>query len=137
MTDQTHADVATSAAVRRRRRLPLVWLVPIVSVLIAAWLGWDSYSKRGPTITVSFESAEGLQAGQSHLKFKDVDMGLVSRITVAPDLSRVLVHIESKREAEPLLTDKTVFWVVKPGLFAGRISGLDTLLSGPYIQMLP
>ncbi|MFL5284803.1 MAG: intermembrane transport protein PqiB, partial [Rhodopila sp.] len=81
--------------------------------------------------------AEGLQAGQSHLKFKDVDMGAVSSIIVAPDLSNVLVTVETNRQADPLLTDKTVFWVVRPGFFAGRISGLDTVLSGPYIQMLP
>jgi len=64
-------------------------------------------------------------------------MGAVSNITVAPDLSKVLVTVDTKRQADSLLTDKTRFWVVRPGLFAGRISGLDTLLSGPYIQMLP
>jgi paraquat-inducible protein B len=137
MNDLRLAKDPVSASVRRRRRLPLVWFVPIVSAIIATWLAWNTYSKRGPTITISFQSAEGLQAGQSHLKFKDVDMGAVTDITVAPDLSKVAVTLETKRQADPLLTDKTVFWVVKPGLFAGRISGLDTLLSGPYIQMLP
>ncbi|HVZ09338.1 MAG TPA: MlaD family protein [Rhodopila sp.] len=126
-----------SAYVRPRKRIPVVWLVPIISALIGAWLAWNTYSKRGPTISISFQSAEGLQAGQSHLKFKDVDMGIVSNITVSSDLSRVIVTVETKRQADPLLTDKTVFWVVRPGLFAGRVSGLDTLLSGPYIQMLP
>lgn len=137
VNDRPVAEEVASASVRRRRRIPLVWFVPIVSAIIAAWLAWSTYAKRGPTITISFQSAEGLQAGQSHLKFKDVDMGTVSNITVAPDLSKVNVTIETKRQADPLLTDKTVFWVVRPGLFAGRISGLDTLLSGPYIQMLP
>lgn len=128
--------VAT-AAVRRRRRIPLVWIVPVLTVLIALWLAWDTFSKRGPTITVSFDTASGLTAGQSQLKYRNVVMGTVKSITVAPDLSKVLVTIDTVREAESLLTDKTIFWVVKPQLFAGNITGLDTILSGSYIGMRP
>ena len=85
----------------RRRRIPLIWLVPVVTGLIALWLAWDTYSKRGPTITVSFEAAAGLTAGQSQLKFKDVTMGTVKSIAVAPDLTKVLVTIETTHEAAP------------------------------------
>jgi paraquat-inducible protein B len=126
-----------SASVRHRRRLPLVWIVPILTALIAGWLAWDTFSKRGPTITVSFDSAAGLTAGQSQLKYRNVVMGTVNSITIPPDLSKVLVTIETTKEAEPLLTDKTIFWVVKPQLFAGNISGLETILSGSYIGMRP
>ena len=115
----------------------MIWLVPIITALIALWLAWDTYSKRGPTITVSFDSAAGLTAGQSQLKFKDVTMGTVKSVTVSPDLSKVLVTIETTHEATRLLNDKTIFWIVKPQLFAGNISGLDTLLSGSYVGMLP
>src|SRR5471030_1520919 len=132
----TPAPVPTAGA-HRRRRIPLIWAVPVVAGLIALWLAWDTYSKRGPTITVSFDSGDGLQAGQSQLKFKDVTMGTVKSIAVTPDFNKVLVTIETTREAESLLSDKTIFWVVKPQLFAGSISGLDTLLSGSYIGMVP
>ena len=137
MNDHVEPRISRTAAVRRQRRFPLVWIVPIVTALIGAWLYWDTVSKRGPTITVSFESAAGLTAGQSQLKYKDVTMGTVKSITVAPDLAKVLVTIETVREAEKLLTDKTVFWIVKPGLFAGSLTGLDTLISGSYIGMRP
>lgn len=126
-----------TASVRRRRRIPLVWIVPLLTAMIAAWLAWDTFSKRGPTITVSFETAAGLTAGQSQLKYRNVVMGTVKSITIPPDLSKVLVTIETTREAEPLLTDKTIFWVVKPQLFAGNITGLETILSGSYIGMRP
>ncbi len=129
--------IVPTANARRRRRIPLVWIVPAITLLIALWLAWDTYSKRGPTITVSFDAASGLQAGQSQLKFKDVTMGTVKSIAVSPDFSKVLVTIETTSEARALLTDKTIFWVVKPELFAGSISGLDTILSGSYIGMLP
>ncbi|MBS0520546.1 MAG: MCE family protein [Proteobacteria bacterium] len=125
-------------AVRQKgRRIPLVWIVPLLTALIAAWLAWNTLSKRGPTITITFDSAQGLQAGQSQLKYKDVTMGTVQSIAISDDLSQVIVTVQTTREAERLLTDKTVFWVVKPQLFAGRVSGLDTLLSGSYIGMLP
>lgn len=126
-----------SASVRHRRRIPLVWIVPILTAMIAGWLAWNTFSQRGPTITVAFDTAAGLTAGQSQLKYRNVVMGTVKTIVIPPDLSKVLVTIETVKEAEPLLTDKTIFWVVKPQLFAGNVSGLETILSGSYIGMRP
>jgi paraquat-inducible protein B len=100
-------------------------------------LAWDTLSKRGPKITVSFDSGEGLQAGQSQLKFKDIVFGTVESLHLAQDHTHVVATVATTREAEPLLTDQTEFWVVKPRLFAGNLSGLETVLSGSYIGMLP
>jgi paraquat-inducible protein B len=137
MTDSAGPIEPPVASVRRRRRIPLIWIVPLLTALIAVWLAWDTFSKKGPTITISFETAAGLTAGQSQLKYKNVVMGTVKTIAVAPDLTKVIVTVETVREAEPLLTDKTIFWVVKPELFAGNITGLETLLSGSFIGMRP
>ena len=112
-------------------------MVPLITALIGGWLAWDTFSKRGPTIVVEFESGNGLTPGQSSLKYKDVPMGTVKAVDISPDLNKVLVTIETTHEATPLLTDKTLFWIVKPQLFAGKVSGLDTLLSGSYIGMMP
>lgn len=131
------SQVLPAAPVRHRRRIPLVWIVPFLTALIALYLAWDTFSKRGPTITISFDTAAGLTPGQSQLKYRNVVMGTVKSIAIAPDLANVLVTIETVREAESLLTDKTIFWVVKPQLFAGNVSGLDTILSGSYIGMRP
>lgn len=137
MSEVTEPPALPRAATRRSRRVSVIWLIPLVAVAIGAWLAWDTLSKEGPTIKVSFDSAEGLQAGQSQLKFKDIVFGTVKRLALSPDHTHVVVTIATTRQAEPLLTDKTVFWVVKPRLFAGNISGLETLLSGSYIGMLP
>jgi paraquat-inducible protein B len=137
MTDSGGPVELPTAGVHRRRRIPLIWIVPILTGLIAIWLAWDTFSKKGPTITVAFDTAAGLTAGQSQLKYKNVVMGTVTSITVSPDLTKVIVTIETVREAEPMLTDKTIFWVVKPELFAGNITGLETLISGSYIGMRP
>jgi paraquat-inducible protein B len=119
------------------RRLSLIWAIPIVTAIIGAWLAWDTLSQRGPLITITFESAEGLQAGQSHVRYKAVDMGLVESIALTPDQQRVAVKVRMTRAAQRLLSSSTQFWVVKPRFFAGSISGLETLFSGAYIGMLP
>jgi paraquat-inducible protein B len=121
----------------RRFNLSLIWLLPLVTIGLGLWLAWNTYSKRGPTITITFETAEGLVAGQSHVKRKDVDLGLVKTIELTPDMSHVLVTVQMNHGTEPVLTDKASFWVVKPRLFAGNISGLNTLISGSYIELLP
>ncbi len=122
----------------RRRRLSLpIWAIPIVSALIGGWLAWRTYLERGPTIAISFERASGLTAGQSHVRHKDVDMGLVEGIALSGDLQRVIVTVRMNREAKPLLTDKAQFWIVKPRFFAGALSGLETLVSGSYIELQP
>ena len=137
MTNLAEPPVVAHAATRRTRRLSVIWVIPLVALAIGAWLAWDTLSKEGPTVTVTFDSAEGLQPGQSQLKFKDIVFGTVKSLELAPDHTHVVVTIATTRQAEPLLTNKTVFWVVKPRLFAGSISGLETLLSGSYVGMMP
>ena len=109
----------------------------MLAIAIGAWLAWDTLSKEGPTITLSFESGEGLQAGQSQLKYKEIVFGTVKSLRLNQDHSRVLVTVATTRQAEPLLTDQTVFWVVRPRISLGSVSGLSTLLSGSFINMLP
>ncbi len=137
MTNLSEPPVLVQASTRRSRRVSVIWIIPLVAVAIGAWLAWDTLSKEGPTITVAFDTAEGLQPGQSQLKFKDIVFGTVKSLKLAPDNSHVVVTIATTHEATPLLTDKTVFWVVKPRLFAGSVSGLETLLSGSYVGMMP
>ena len=137
MSDGPPEPVPVSATTRRSRRVSAIWLIPLIAVAIGAWLAWDTLSKEGPTITISFETAEGLQAGQSQLKFRDIQLGTVHSLALSADHAHVLVTIATTRQAEPLLTGDTQFWVVKPRLFAGSVSGLSTLVSGSYIGMLP
>jgi len=131
------AEVRAHTHMSRRWRHSLIWAIPIVTAVIGGWLAWDTLSRRGPLITLTFQSAEGLQAGQSHVRHKDVDMGMVQSIALTKDLQHVVMTVRMKREAEPLLTDKAQFWVVKPRFFAGSITGFETLLSGAYIELLP
>jgi paraquat-inducible protein B len=137
MTNLAESRALPQAATRRSRRLSIIWIVPLVAVAIGAWLAWDTLSKEGPTIKISFDGGEGLQAGQSQLKYKDIVFGTVKSLALSPDQTHVVVTVATTRQAERLLTEGTIFWVVKPRLFAGNVSGIETLLSGSYIGMLP
>ena len=136
MSEQ-HPTAVVRSRIDKRRRLSVIWAIPVVTLLIGAWLVWNTISQRGSLITITFETAEGLQANQSHVRHKDVDMGVVTKVSFTPDLKRVQVTVRMSREAEPLLTEQAKFWVVRPRFFAGSISGLQTLVSGSFIDLLP
>ncbi|USX25971.1 MlaD family protein [Oxalobacteraceae bacterium OTU3CINTB1] len=111
----------------------LVWLIPLLAALIGAGLVVKSFIDRGPTVTVSFRSGDGLEPGKTKVKFKDVDIGLVKSISLAPDLTKVLVTIDMSKEASRFTAIDTRYWVVRPRIGASGVSGLNTLLSGSYI----
>ena len=125
------------ARIRPRRWFAWVWVVPIVAAGIVIWLSWRSLADRGPTITIEFKDAEGLQAGQTKIQHRDVDVGTVDSVELTPDMSRVIVHARMTRAATPFLNEKTRFYIVAPHVGVGGISGLSTIVSGSYIEMYP
>ncbi|WP_026871723.1 intermembrane transport protein PqiB [Inquilinus limosus] len=129
---------APAPRIDRRRRFSPIWLVPIVAALVGVYLAWITFSEKGPTITISFQTADGLEAGKTLIKHKEVVFGTVRTITLTEDLSHVEVTAEMTREAAPHLREGTRFWVVRPRLsITGSVSGLGTILSGAYIELDP
>ncbi|MEJ0003317.1 MAG: MlaD family protein [Pararobbsia sp.] len=127
-------DVPEPVVQRRRRWLPsLVWLIPLLAAVIGITLAIKSVADRGPTITISFLSAEGIDASKTQVKYKNVNIGEVKRITLSQDRSHVLVEVELTKQAENFAVADTRFWVVRPRVAATGVSGLSTLLSGSYI----
>ncbi len=120
-----------------KKGISVVWLLPIVALLAGGWLVYKTLSERGPEISVSFETAEGIQEGKTEVKLKDVTVGTVNTVEFSNDLSRVLVRMNMSRGVAKYLTDRTRFWVVRPRIGAGEVSGLGTLVSGAYIAMDP
>ena len=129
-------DLPEAVAVPRRRFTPqLIWVVPIVAVLVGGWLAVKAILERGPTITISFKTAEGLEAGKTKIKYKDVEIGVVKTITLSPNRKGIVATAELSKQAEEFLREDTRFFVVRPRITAGGVSGLGTLLSGGYIGM--
>ncbi|MGS0980025.1 PqiB family protein [Burkholderia glumae] len=127
-------ELPSPVVARRSGWLPsLVWLVPLVAALIGVGLVVKSVFDRGPEITISFRSAEGLEPGKTQVKYKDVEIGTVKTIKLSKDLSHVLVNVQLKKEAEDFAVKGSRFWVVRPRVGVSGVSGLNTLLSGAYI----
>ena len=138
MSEDTNQETVNSLPKPRRERqrnwLPsLVWLIPIIAALIGIALVVKILADRGPVITISFRTGEGLEAGKTKVKYKEVDIGEVQAITLSKDRSQVLVDVQLSKSAESFTAVDTHFWVVRPRLGAAGISGLGTLLSGAYI----
>ena len=128
------AELPAAVAVPRSgRTVQLVWLIPLIAALIGGWLAIRSVLDRGPVITITFKTAEGLEAGKTKLKYKDVEMGQVTKVVLAPDLSTVIVTAELVKGSDAHLHEDTQFWVVRPRISGGSVSGISTLLSGAYI----
>ncbi|KRW71983.1 PqiB family protein [Stutzerimonas nitrititolerans] len=118
---------------QRRARVSLVWLVPIAAALVGFSMVVQNWLSAGPQITVSFETAEGLEANKTQVKYKNVVIGQVTEINLSEDHTRVIATIELDQHAEPFTREDTKFWVVRPRIGASGVSGVDTLLSGAFI----
>jgi len=130
-------EFVPAAEVRTKRSFSIVWIIPLLALVIGGWLAYKALSEKGPTITISFENAEGLEAGKTKVKYKNVEIGEVTDISFSGDLDRVVLTAEMHKGVEPYLTDNTRFWVVRARVSAGEVSGLGTLFSGAYIGIDP
>jgi paraquat-inducible protein B len=123
-------------AVRNRTWIPrLVWVVPIVAAVTGISLLVKNWENAGPQITISFLSGEGVQVGKTLIKYRDVTVGHVSAVGLSADHETVLVSADLSKDAASLLMADTQFWIVRPRVGVGSVSGLGTLLSGNYIGM--
>ncbi len=121
----------------RRHGLSPVWVIPLVSALLGLWLVWRYYSAKGPEITVRFDTAEGVIAGKTPVLCRSVNIGTVSDIKLTDDIKGVIMTFEMNREASRLLVEDTQIWAVRARYSAAGISGLNTLVSGNYIELQP
>lgn len=127
----------TDPVVRERGGPSLVWLIPILTALVGAWLIIHTLTDRGPLVTITFRTADGIEVDKTRIKYKSLDIGLVEGVRFSSDFSRVEVRARLSKQAAHFLRRDTRFWVVRPTLSVRGISGLGTLLSGAYIEIEP
>ena len=129
--DVPQAKVVT----RKRTRLSVVWIVPIVAAAVGVWVAVTRIMNQGPTITIVLDTAEGLEAGKTKVHYNGVEIGTVTTIALSDDHRRVVTHVEMDPGTEQYLVDDTDFWVVRPRISGASVTGLGTLISGAYIGM--
>jgi paraquat-inducible protein B len=121
------------AEVRKRVAISPIWFLPILAFCIGGWLLYTSYRDAGIEITIHVQTAEGITAGKTKVIYKGIPVGTVTNVTIDKQLNGVLLTVDMQKATKSSLVEDTVFWLVKPVVSAGKITGLETLLSGSYI----
>lgn len=123
--------------VHGRSGFSVVWLIPVLTLVIGGWLIFRTLADQGPVATIEFRTAAGIEAGRTRVKYKSVDLGVVEQVQFAEDFSKIMVRVRFDPGMDNLLRRNTRFWVVRPELSLRGASGLETLISGAYIQIDP
>ena len=130
-------DSPVPAGETKHSKIPIVWLVPLVAALTAAWLIYNRVQNVGPTVTVVFSEGQGLEAGQTAVRYRGVKVGDVRAVSLTEDGQGVEARIVLDKSAKNAAQQGTLYWVVRPEVSAGGLHGLETLVSGTYIQVQP
>src|SRR5215471_10580358 len=117
----------------KRARFSVIWIIPILAAVVAIGIAVQRILSEGPTITIVFSSAEGVEANKTFIKYKDVNIGQVTAVRLTNDFSKVAVTAQIEKHAAGLMVEDAKFWVVRPEITLSGISGLGTLLAGNYI----
>ncbi len=123
------------AVARKRTKLSLVWLIPIVAAAAGAWVAVTRILAEGPKITIVFQSAEGLEAGKTKIEYNGVQVGTLTAIELSDDHRSVITTAQMAPKTEGFLVEDTKFWVVRPRISGATVSGLGTLVSGAYVGL--
>jgi paraquat-inducible protein B len=133
---QDITNVPQAAAVpKKRRRISVVWIIPVLAAVVALGIAVERFLSQGPTITIVFTSAEGIEAGKTFVKYKDVNIGQVMKLKLSEDFTKVVVTAKIDKSAEGLIVQDAKFWIEQPRVTLSGISGIGTLLSGNYIAL--
>ena len=125
------------AEISQGKKLSGIWIIPILALVLGAYMVVHNLMTEGPEIEIAFSTASGLTQGKTKVKYRNVDMGLVEAVHLNDSFDGVIATVKLDRQALSLLREDTRFWVVTARVGLGNISGLDTLLSGAYIQLAP
>jgi len=131
--DSDDALPQATAVPPRRARFSIVWIVPVVAALVALGIAAERVLSEGPTVTLVFKTADGIEAGKTFVKYKDVNIGQVTAVRLTDDFAKVEVTARIAKSAAGLMVEDAKFWVVRPRISLSGVSGLSTLLSGDYI----
>ncbi len=125
------------AEIKDLKQISTIWLVPIIALAIGIWMLVQYVGSKGPEVTLILNTAEGIEVGKTEIKSLNVKVGVITHITLSDDYSYIVAKAAMDKDAERMLKEDTRFWVVKPRIGKEGVSGLDTLLSGSYIEMQP
>ena len=135
--DEFESRDLPQAKIKRQSRISIVWIVPLIAAIVGGWLVFKYVRQLGPVISIQFSDGNEIEANQTTLKYRGVRVGDVLSVKLSNDAQHVEVQARLDKSAENLARDGSVFWIVRPEVGAGGLQGLETIVSGPYIQVEP
>jgi len=133
MSDETPVQ----ATIKKQKKISAIWIIPILALFIGAWMLFQYIDNKGTEITINMPTAEGIKVGKTEIRSLNVKVGIVTSVTLSENYDHIQIKAQMNKDSQRMLNDKTQFWVVKPRVGSEGISGLDTILSGAYIQIQP
>ncbi|CAE6894277.1 intermembrane transport protein PqiB [Vibrio alginolyticus] len=127
----------TTAHIKPQKQISSVWVIPILALAMGAWMLFQYINSTGPQITLQLPTAEGIEAGKTEIRALNVKVGVITEVTLSKNYDHIIAKAQMNKDAKRMLRDDTMFWVVKPRIGRDGVSGLETLLSGAYIQLQP
>ncbi|HAS3295134.1 TPA: MCE family protein, partial [Vibrio cholerae] len=137
MSQENTTQTSYTPEIRKRRGISPLWILPIVTMILAGWLVFKAVHDAGVRIQIHFENAQGLIAGRTTIRYQGLEVGMVRDIKLSEGLDSIYVEADIYPEATKLLSNQTRFWMVKPTASLSGVSGLDALVSGNYIAIQP
>ncbi|KDO13492.1 hypothetical protein DP83_18565, partial [Vibrio metoecus] len=126
-----------NAEITAQKQLSAIWIIPILALAMGLWMLFQYVNSTGPKITLILPTADGLEVGKTQIKALNVNVGVITDITLSENYDHIVATAQMSKDAERMLREDSLLWVVKPRIGREGISGLDTLLSGAYIQLQP
>ncbi|MGP8307730.1 intermembrane transport protein PqiB [Vibrio sp. YIC-376] len=133
MSDENNA----TAQIKPQKQVSAIWIVPILALVMGAWMLFQYINSTGPQITLQLPTADGIEAGKTEIRALNVKVGVITEVTLSEDYGHIIAKAQMNKDAGRMLRNDTMFWVVKPRIGREGVSGLETLLSGAYIQLQP
>ncbi|WP_167517823.1 intermembrane transport protein PqiB [Vibrio metoecus] len=130
-------EIQANAEVTSQKQLSAIWIIPILALAMGLWMLFQYVNSTGPKITLILPTADGLEVGKTQIKALNVNVGVITDITLSENYDHIVATAQMSKDAERMLREDSLLWVVKPRIGREGISGLDTLLSGAYIQLQP
>ncbi len=127
----------TTAHIKPKKQISSVWIIPILALAMGAWMLFQYINSTGPQITLQLPTADGIEAGKTEIRALNVKVGVITEVTLSKNYDHIIATAQMNKDAARMLRDDSMFWVVKPRIGRDGISGLETLLSGAYIQLQP
>ncbi len=133
MSDENNA----AAQIKPQKQVSAIWIIPILALAMGAWMLFQYINSTGPEITLKLPTAEGIEVGKTEIKALNVKVGVITDVKLSEDYDHIIATAQMDKDADRMLREDSMFWVVKPRIGREGVSGLETLLSGAYVQLQP